>query len=321
MRGRIAALASALFLVVPTNGASAQDFPTRPIRIIIPYAAAGGSDITTRIVQAKAAAMLGQPLVIENRPGGGTVPGTQAVAAADPDGYTVGVMDPAFLVNPSLLASAKYDPLKDFVPVTLITATPLMLVVPPSSPAKSLKELIDYAKANPGKLNYGSPGNGSAGHLAVEQLRSVLGLNMVHIPYRGAGPAVAAIVAGEVSLLLAGSGATPFVQDGKLRALAVTSPQRLSTLPDVPTFAELGYPNINVQTFAGIVAPKGTPQAAVAKIHAAFAAATRTPEIKAKLENMSQFPMGNTPAEFAEFLRANGAALNQVIRDAHIKVE
>ena len=319
---RICALAIAIAgAALASTDAPAQQFPARPIRIIMPYAAAGGSDITTRIVQARASELLGQPLVVENRPGGGTLIGTRMVAGATPDGYTLGVMDPAFIVNPTLMSDARYDPLKDFVPVTLFTATPLMLVVPPSFPAKTLQGLIDYAKANPAKLNYGSPGDGSAGHLAVEQFRSFFGLQMTHIPYKGAGPAVAAVVGNEVPILFAGSGATPFVQDGRLRALAVTSTKRLTTLPAVPTFAELGFPQINVQTFAGLVAPAGTPRSAIQRLHSAFAAAVLTPDVKARLEQFSQIPVANTPEEFAEFLQSNRTRLVKVIAESNIKLD
>jgi tripartite-type tricarboxylate transporter receptor subunit TctC len=301
--------------------ASAQDFPARPVRIIVPYAPGGGTDITSRIVQDRTVALLGQPLVIENRAGGGTLIGTQAVANATPDGYTLGVMDPAFVTNPQLMTDARYDPLKDFGPVTLLTVTPLILVVPSSFPVRTLQELIDYAKANPGKLNYGSPGSGSGGHLAIEQFRHAFGLQMVHVPYKGAGPAVAAIVANEVSLLMAGSGAVPFVQDGRLRALAATSAKRVPALPDVPTFAELGFPQVNVETFAGLVAPAGTPEPVIMRLHAAFAGALQAPEVRAKFLQLNSFPVGNTPDEFAAFLRDNMTRLGSVVRDANIRPE
>ena len=164
--------------------AAAQDFPNKPVRVIIPYAAGGGSDITTRIVQAKAMELLGQSLIVDNRAGGGTLIGTRMAQTAPADGYTVGVMDPAFIINPTLVKDAGYDALKDFTPVTLITATPLILVSPPSFAPKTVQELVDYVKANAGKVNYGSPGDGSAGHLAMEQFRNHFGLKMVHIPYK-----------------------------------------------------------------------------------------------------------------------------------------
>lgn len=314
-------LAVAAFGAATENTALAQAYPARPIRIVVPYAPAGGSDITLRIVQANAAERLGQPLVVDNRPGGGTLIGTRAVANATPDGYTLGVMDPAFLVNPTLMRDARYDPLKDFAAITLFTVTPLMLVVPPSFPARTVQALIDAAKAQPAKLNYGSPGDGSAGHIAMEQFRSAFGLQIVHVPYKGAGPAVAAIVGNEVPMLFAGSGVTPFVQDGRLRALAATSAKRVATLPAVPTFAELGFPQINVQTFAGLVAPAGTPAAAIHRLHADFAAAVQAPEVKSRLEQFSQIPVANTPAEFAVFLRENGARLTRVVRDSNIKLD
>ena len=229
-------------------------------------------------------------------------------------------MDPAFIVNPALMSEARYDPLKDFKAVTLFTVTPLMLIVPPSFPAKTLQALLDSAKATPGKLNFGSPGDGSAGHIAMEQFRSFFGLQFVHVPYKGAGPAVAAVVGNEVPLLFAGSGATPFVQDGRLRALGVTSAKRLTTLPAVPTFAELGFPQINVQTFAGLVAPAATPRPAIERLHSAFAAAVQTPDVKAKLEQFSQIPVANTPEEFASFLQDNGTRLIKVVRESNIKL-
>ncbi len=295
------------------------NFPTKPIRIIIPYAAGGGSDISTRIVQGKATELLGQSLIVDNRAGGGTLIGTRMVQSAAADGYTLGVMDPAFIINPTLVRDAGYNALKDFAPVTLISVTPLILAVPAAFPPKTVQELIDHAKANPGKLNFGSPGDGSAGHLAMEQFRAAFKLNMVHIAYKGAGPAVTALVAGEIPMLLAGSGAVPFVQDGRLRGLAATSANRLPSIPAVPTFTELGFPQVNVQTFAGVVAPAATPQTAIRHLHAAFARAIQTPEVKTRLEQLNQFPVGNTPEEFTVFLRENGERLIKVVREANIK--
>jgi tripartite-type tricarboxylate transporter receptor subunit TctC len=311
---------TALVLSLSAQGLPAQDFPTKPVRIIIPYAAGGGSDITTRIVQGKAIELLGQSVIVDNRAGGGTLIGARMVQTAAADGYTLGVMDPAFIINPTLVRDAGYSVPRDFAPVTLLSVTPLILAVPASFPPKTLQELIDHVKANPGKLNFGSPGDGSAGHLAIEQFRSFFRLNMVHIAYKGAGPAVTALVAGEVPMLLAGSGAVPFIQDGRLRGLAATSAQRLPSIPAVPTFTELGFPQVNVQTFAGLVAPAGTPRNAIRRLHAAFAGSVQTPEIKMRLAQLNQFPAGNTPEKFAVFLRENGERLVNVVRDANIKV-
>ncbi len=312
---------AAAVIAAAGQAATGQDFPSRPIRIIIPYAAGGGSDITTRIVQAKAMELLGQLLIIDNRAGGGTLIGTRMVQSATPDGYTLGIMDPAFIINPTLVRDARYDALKDFTPVTLITATPLILVVPPVFPAKTVQELVDHVKSHPGKINFGSPGDGSAGHLAIEQFRSFFGLKMMHIAYKGAGPAVIAVVANEIPMLIAGSGAVPFIQDGRLRGLAATSAKRLPSIPNVPTFAELGFPQVNVQTFAGLVAPAGTPDPVIRRLNKAFATATQTPEVKARLEQLNQFPAGNTPEEFRTFLQDNMTRLVKVVREANIKLD
>jgi tripartite-type tricarboxylate transporter receptor subunit TctC len=322
MMHRLGLLAAAFVAAAWAQGSAlGQDFPIRPVRIIVPYAPGGGTDITSRIVQERTVALLGQPLIIENRAGAGTLIGTQVVASAAPDGYTLGVMDPAFVTNPQLMSDARYDPLKDFAPVSLLTVTPLILIVPASFPARTAQELIDYARANPGKLNFGSPGSGSGGHLAIEQFRHAFGLQMVHVPYKGAGPAVAAIVANEVSMLMAGSGAVPFVQDGRLRALETTNTKRVPPLPDVPTFTELGFPQVNVETFAGAVVPAKTPEPVIKRLHAAFAGALQAPEVRAKFLQLNSFPIGNTPDEFAVFLKDNVARLGRVVRESNIKSE
>ena len=314
-------LAAVVAFAASGSNLFAQDYPNRPIRVIVPYGAGGGTDITLRAVQKKAEAVLGQSFVIEYRAGGGTLIGTKVVESAASDGYTIGVFDPAFIINPTISSSAKYDPLKNFVPVSLISATPLLLAVPPGSPFQSLKELLDYAKANPGKLTYGSPGIGSGGHMAMEQFCHVFGLKIVHDPYKGSGPGIVALLGGQMNMMMVGSGITPYVQQGKLRALAVTSAKRLPALPNVPTFVELGYPNVNVQTFAGVVAPAGTPKEVIDKLHNAIATAVRTPEVHDRLVKFNQFPVGNTPDEFREFLQTNAKSLQAIARESNIKID
>jgi tripartite-type tricarboxylate transporter receptor subunit TctC len=319
------ALAGAAALAMLTTAfaapARADDYPSRPIRVIVPYAAGGGSDISARVVQSRVGEVIKQSLVIDNRGGGGTLIGTRAVQLAPPDGYTVGIMDPAFLVNPSLTAEAKYDPLKDFVPISLISVTPMILAVPSALPVASLKDLVAYAQANPDKFDYGSPGTGSAGHLAVEQFRNVFKLRGTHIPYKGSGPAMTAVVGGEINALMSGSALISLIQAGQLRALAVTGDKRLSSLPAVPTFTELGYPQINVQTFAALVAPAGTPKPAVQQLQAAFGSVVQMPEIRALLEQRGQMPVGGSADELAAFFKDNLASLVKVVRDSSIKTD
>jgi tripartite-type tricarboxylate transporter receptor subunit TctC len=315
-------LQAAFFIIAASaNPVFAQDYPNRPVRIIVPYSAGGGTDITMRVVQEKMSSLLGQQMVIDNRAGGGTLIGTKVVEKATADGYTIGAMDPAFIINPSISSSADYDPLKNFEPVSLVSVTPLIMVVPLTTPFHTLKELIDYAKANPGKLTYASPGIGSGGHMAMEQFCNAFKLKIVHVPYRGSGPGIVALLGGETNMLMAGSGITPHVQQGRLRALAVTGTRRLPALPDVPTFTELGYPHINVQTFAGVVVPAGTSKAIIDKLHDAVAEAVRTPAVKARLEEYNQFPIGNTPDEFRKFLQDSMTDLKTIAHDSKIKID
>jgi tripartite-type tricarboxylate transporter receptor subunit TctC len=289
----------------------------------VPFSAgAGVTDIMARLVGQHLSASLGQPVVIENRPGAGGVPGTEAASRAAPDGYTFLMTNVAHAVNPYLYAKLPYDPVKDFTPVTLVNTAPLMLVVHPSVAAKSVQELIAYAKANPGKLTFGSGGVGSTPHLSGELFKSLSGIDVVHVPYKGGAPALNDLMGGQLSYMIENMpGTLPFVKGGKLRALAVTSPQRSALEPSLPTMAEAGVPGYEVVGWNGIVAVAGTPPEIVARVHAEVAKILRTPEVKQRMAALGADPVGNTPEEFGAFIKAEMARWGRIIKEKGIRSE
>jgi tripartite-type tricarboxylate transporter receptor subunit TctC len=302
---------------------AAQTYPSRPLRFIVPFAAgAGVLDIMARLVGQHLGASLGQQVMIDNRPGAGGNVGAEVAAKATPDGYTMLMGAIALIVSPYLYARLPFDPLTDLVPVTQVNSAPLMLVVHPALPVKSVAELIAYAKANPGKLNYGSGGVGATPFLATELFKSMAGIDVVHVPYKGGAPALADLVAGQLSFMIENvPGTLPFVKDGKLRALAITSRQRLALVPELPTMEEAGVPGYEMIGWNGVFVPKGTPAEIVARLNAELAKLLRSPDVIEQLARLGAVPVGDTPEQFGAFVKAESQRWGKIIRDLGIKPE
>lgn len=294
-------LACAALLSALACAAAAQPFPDKPIHFVVPYPPGGPLDTVARLLGQKVSERIGQPVIVENKPGAGGNIGADSVAKAAPDGYTILMGAVAtHAINPSLYARIPYDPIKDFTPITLIGVTPNVLVVNASVPVKDVKEFIAYAKAHPGKLNYGSGSTGSAGHLAGELFNSMAGVQMAHIPYKGAAPAMQDLLGGQIQLMFDNmASALPQVKTGRIRALAVTTPKRASGAPDLPTVAESGLPGFDISTWFGLFAPANIPKDAAAKLHAEFIRALALPEVKERFAALGVEPVGNRPEEFA----------------------
>jgi tripartite-type tricarboxylate transporter receptor subunit TctC len=297
-RAIIAAAASTFVL-----GAAAQGYPTKPIKIVVPLAAGGTGDTLARAVGEGMSKELGQAVVIENRPGAGGLVGTEYVATAAPDGYTLLAVSPSHVINPALYkAKAHYDALKSFEPITVMAFTHQMIVAHPSVPAKDLKELIAYAKAHPGVLNYGSAGTGSATHLNMELFKSMAGVDIVHVPYKGSTQARNDVLAGQVQLAMDGLlPLQPFIKDGRLKAIAITSSHRAKSNPDIPTIGE-SVPGYATDTWYGIVAPAGTPKEILAQLNAAAVKAINAPSVRDRLTKLGAEPAGSSAEEFRALL-------------------
>ena len=319
------ALLAALFLVTlaGTLPACAQEYPRKAIRLIVPFAPGGGNDTVARAIAQSAGASLGQPVVVDNRAGAGGMLGAELAARAPPDGYTLflgGVGSHA--INPNLHAKLPYDPVKDFAPITLIASAPSVLVVNPSLPARTLAEFTALAKASPGRINYASNGNGSSAQLAAVLYESMAGVQMVHVPYKGLAPALVDLLAGEVQAMFSSVVAiVPSIKAGRLRALAVTGKRRAALLPEVPTLDESGVPGYEAGSWYGILAPAGTPQAVVAKLHKAIVRALAQPEVRERLVSEGAEVIGSTPEAFAAHITAELARMGKLIRDAGIRME
>lgn len=295
---------------------------TRPIRLVVPYVPGGLTDTLSRIVGPHIAETFGQSVVIDNRTGGNSTIGTQIMARATPDGHTIGMIDAAFLINPSLLSKVPYETPKDFTPIVLVAVAPLALLVNPSVPAKTVKELVALAKAQPGKLVFGSAGNGSAVHLAGEQLRSAAAINILHVPYKGTGQAIGDILGGQLHMMFMVQGtARPHVQGGKLRALALTSSKRSKAMPDLMTFTEAGFPLVEAATINGLIGPAGLPKDFVARLNTTIARVMNTREQQDRLVDFGAEVATNTPEQFAVWIRSEMVKWAKAVKDSGARVD
>jgi tripartite-type tricarboxylate transporter receptor subunit TctC len=283
----------------------AEQVPARAVRWIVPVAPAGTTDILSRLVGMRLHEIWGQQVVIDNRPGGAFVTGTDILAKSSPDGYTIGMLLSPHAVNPFVMPKLPYDSVKDFQPVTLVAIVPGVMTMNPNVPAKNLKELIALAKAKPGALNYASPAPMTSGHLSMELLNLQMGIKITHVPYKGGAPAMAATMSGEAQMMISGPATVQAnIKAGKLRAIAVTTAQRSPGLPDVPTFQESGVPGFDTYEWYGVFAPAGVPKPVLAKLHQDIAAVVNVPEVSARMNSMGCIPRTNTPAEFSAFVKS-----------------
>jgi tripartite-type tricarboxylate transporter receptor subunit TctC len=314
----LSAAAAAVSVAAPSLAQSA--WPSKPIRIVVPYTPGGFTDQMARLIQPGLQSRLGQTVIVDNKPGANSLIGVDAVAKAAPDGSTFGVVIAAYAANTTLYPKLPYDPRKDLVGVSLMGVSPLLAAVNNDAPFKTAKELIDYARANPGKVSFGSSGNGSAAHLTSELWKSLTKTYMIHIPYRGAVPALTDLMGGQIQLFFdAPTGLINQGKAGKVRLIGVASERRLPVLPDVPTFIEQGFPGFTGSTWAGMLAPAGTPRDIVKRMSEEVARIIKSDETRAKLEAMGTFPAGSTPEEFDAFIAAETAKWAQVIKTAGVK--
>ncbi len=320
-RFHLSAAAAAASLALPSLAQPA--WPSRPIRIVVPYTPGGFTDQMARLVQLGLQQRLGQPVLIDNRPGANSLIGVDAVAKAAPDGSTFGVVIAAYAANTSLYAGKlPYDPGKDLMGVSLMGVSPLLAAVNNDAPFKTGRQLIDYARANPGKISFGSSGNGSAAHLTTELWKALTKTYMVHVPYRGAVPALTDLMGGQIQLFFdAPTGLINQARAGKIRLIGVAGEQRLPAVPDVPTFIEQGFASFTGSTWAGMLAPAGTPPAIVQRMAEEVARIIKSDETRAKLDAMGTFPAGSTPQEFDAFIAAETTKWGQVIKTAGVKAE
>jgi tripartite-type tricarboxylate transporter receptor subunit TctC len=294
---------------------AAQDYPSKSLRLIVPVAPGGGTDILARLLARKLGDLYGQQVVVDNRPGAGTVIGSDLLAKSPPDGYTLSVQINALAANHTLYAKLPYDTLKDFAPVVLVASTPNVLVAHPSLPAKSVRQFVSLARARPGEIAYASSGVGGAAYLATEMLKLHTGIKMIHVPYKGTVPALTAIISGEAQVMVAAlPGAIPFIKAGRVRALGVTGAQRAAATPELPTMIEAGLPGYEFSTWYGVFAPGGTPRDIVAKLNAAVTKMLAQQDFRAQLAREGLDPVGGTPEAFDTYFRAEVEKLGAVIR-------
>jgi tripartite-type tricarboxylate transporter receptor subunit TctC len=301
---------------------SATPYPVRPIRIVVPQSAGASTDLTARMIGQKLNAALGQPVIVDNRPGAGSIVGTDLVAKATPDGYTLLVVASSITLNPTLHKNLPFDPVRDLAPITQLSSFPNMLVVHPAVPVKTVKDVIALAKTKPGAINYGSSGTGTGTHLSAELFKYMTGVDMVHVPYKGGGPAVQALLGGQVQLNFATIvSVLSHVRSSKLRAIAVTTARRSASAPDVPTIAESGVTGYDHGPWNGFLAPAKTPRAVIVRLNDEVTRMLHAPETKALFNNEGAEPVGNKPEEFAAIIRDETAKWAKVIRAAGIKAD
>ena len=312
-----------LIALLAAVSAFAQNYPTRPVRVIAPFTAGSAIDTLARVIGQKLSDSWGQQMVIDNRVGANGIIGTEAAAKSPADGYTLYFGNISTLaVNPHLYSKLAYDPVKDFEPVSLTASIPVVLVVHPSLPVKSVKELIALAKAHPGQLNYASGGIGSAQHLPMEMLRVAAGINVVHVPYKGLGPAYSDVLGGQVPMMFSGvSNVVPYRKTGRLRVLAIGSPKRSSALPDVPTVAESGVPGYSFDAWSGYLVPAATPTDVIVKLHSDITRTLSVPEVQEKLSSLGLDLVGGSGSEFAALIKTDLARFGKLIKDAGIRAE
>jgi tripartite-type tricarboxylate transporter receptor subunit TctC len=315
-------IAIAMALAAPA-GALAQKYPAKPVRLVLPYTAASAVDVLGRLYAQKMSETWGQQVLVDNRTGAAGIIGMEAIARAVPDGYTLGMGNAATLaLNPHLYQKLPYDVMRDYAPISLAAIIRNCLVVHPSLPVKSVKELIALAKARPGQLNYASGGVGSAQHVPMEMLKALAGINIVHVPYKGLTPAFNDVLAGEVPMIIPGLvSVLPYHKSGRLRIIATTGATRTSVTPEIPTIAQAGVPGYEFDSWTGFLAPTGTPPAILSQVNAEIVRISNLPDVRDRLTNLGFDVVGGTPEAFAAQIKSNNARLGKVIRDAGIKAE
>jgi len=320
-RAAYAALAVTAVSAILAPAYSAETYPSRVIRYIIPFAPGGGQDTVARQLAPRLSEGLGQQVVVDNRPGGGTILGTEIAAKSAPDGYTIAmVSNTSHAINPNLHKKLPYDPVADFAPVTQIASLANILVVHPSLPARTLKEFVALAKSRPGELNFGSSGSGTPAQLAGVMFSQAAGVKMVHVPYKGSSPALTALLSGETQLMFGSmTSSIPFVKNGRLRALAVTGSKRAVAVPDVPTVSESGYPGFEATTWYGIAVPVGTPSPIIKRLHAEVVKIITAADFRKYLISQGADPIGSTPEEFGALIRAELKNYAKIVRDAGLR--
>lgn len=319
----VSRLLSAAFIATASiMPAVAQQYPTKPIKLILPFPTGGATDVMSRILAEKLTPRLGQTVIVENKPGAGTMLASEYVAKAPADGYTLLMAASSLVIAPSLYSKVNYDPIKDFTPVTQVAAVIHLVVVNPNLPVKSIQDLIAYLKANPGKVSYGSTGSGTSTHLEAELFKKMAGVEIQHIPYKGSTPALADLVGGQTSMMFDPiASSKPYLESGRLRALAVTTAQRSVSAPDLPTVAESGLPDYEAMPWLGIVAPAGTPKAVVDRLYKEVSEVLKMQDVKDRFKSLGLDIIGNTPAEFATFIAQDQKKWDLVIKNSGAKVD